>query len=71
MRFDVHVDSNPLQGLLYVTDHPKGTGGEPAVANNCAAHSLDEVEEDCSVVYPVAGNLLLQTVVDFRTMCDR
>jgi len=27
MRYECHVDSNPIEGLLYVTDHPKGAGG--------------------------------------------
>jgi 2OG-Fe(II) oxygenase superfamily len=58
MRYVCHVDSNPLAGLLYVTEHPIGTGGELVVANNPKAANIDEVEEDCSVVYPVAGNLL-------------
>lgn len=58
MRFDVHVDTNPLEGLLYVTDQPKGAGGELAVSNNPQANSLADVDADCSVIYPVAGHLL-------------
>lgn len=58
MRYESHVDSNPLEGLLYVTDHPKGSGGELVVANNPSANSVDEVEADCSIVYPAAGNLI-------------
>ena len=26
MRFECHVDSNPLTGLLFCTDHPAGAG---------------------------------------------
>jgi hypothetical protein len=58
MRYECHVDSNPLEGLLYVTDHPKGTGGELVVANDPVAASVAEVDADCSVIYPVAGNLI-------------
>jgi hypothetical protein len=58
MRYECHVDSNPIEGLLYVTDHVKGTGGELVVANNPAARSVAEVEADASIVYPVAGNLI-------------
>ena len=58
MRYECHVDSNPVEGLLYVTDHPKGSGGELVVANNMVAKSVEEVDADCSVVYPVEGNLI-------------
>lgn len=59
MRYECHVDSNPIEALLYVTDHPKGDGGELAVANNPEASCIEEVEVDASVVYPVSGNLIL------------
>jgi hypothetical protein len=58
MRYECHVDSNPIEGLLYVTDHPKGCGGELVVANNSSASSIDEVNKDCSMVYPVSGNIV-------------
>lgn len=58
MRYEAHVDSNPLEGLLYVTDLPKGCGGELVVANNPKANSIEEIEADCSVIYPVTGNLV-------------
>src|SRR5258708_24472994 len=28
MRYEAHVDSNPLQGLLYVTSHAPGAGAD-------------------------------------------
>lgn len=58
MRYEAHVDSNPIEGLLYCTDHPRGTGGELVVSNNTLAQSVAEIDRDCSVVYPVAGNLV-------------
>lgn len=58
MRYECHVDSNPIEGLLYVTTHPPGSGGELVVANSPAARSVDDVDQDASVVYPVAGNLI-------------
>ncbi|MCW5939870.1 MAG: 2OG-Fe(II) oxygenase [Fimbriimonadaceae bacterium] len=58
MRYECHVDSNPIEGLLYVTDHPKGSGGELVVANSTMANSVSEVDADCSVVYPASGNLI-------------
>ena len=50
MRYECHVDSNPLQGLLYVTSHAPGEGGELAVAANPNAHSVKEVDADCDVI---------------------
>lgn len=58
MRYECHVDSNPVEGLLYATDHPPGSGGELIVANSSSATTVDEVDKNCSVVYPVAGNLV-------------
>jgi hypothetical protein len=57
-RYECHVDTNPIEGLLYVTDHPIGSGGELVVANNVDARSVEEVDEDCSVVYPTSGQLV-------------
>jgi len=58
MRYECHVDTNPIQGMLYVTSHAPGDGGELIVANNSQAHSVEEVENDCSAIYPMAGHLL-------------
>jgi hypothetical protein len=58
MRFECHVDSNPLTGLLFCTDHPAGAGGEFVVANNPAAADITAVERDCSVIRPRAGQLI-------------
>jgi hypothetical protein len=57
-RYICHVDTNPIQGLLYVTTQPPGTGGELVIGNNTAAASLEEIEADCSVIYPQAGHLV-------------
>jgi hypothetical protein len=57
MRFECHVDSNPLTGLLFFTDHPAG-GGELVVGHNPAAVGIEEVERDCSVIRPHAGHLI-------------
>lgn len=57
-RYECHVDTNPVEALLYVTDHPIGSGGELVVANNVDARSVEEVDEDCSIVYPVSGQLV-------------
>ena len=35
MRFECHVDSNPLTGLLFCTDHPNG--GELVFAHSAGA----------------------------------
>jgi hypothetical protein len=56
MRFECHVDSNPLTGLLFCTDHV--SGGELVVANDQTAEGLEEVDRDCSVIRPRAGQLI-------------
>ena len=58
MRYESHIDTVPTVGLLYVTDHPKGSGGELVVANSPSANSVAEIEADCSIVYPAAGNFV-------------
>ena len=58
MRFECHVDSNPLTGLLFCTDQPEGAGGELVFAHDSAASDVDAVERDCSVIRPHAGHLI-------------
>jgi 2OG-Fe(II) oxygenase superfamily len=57
-RYEAHVDSNPIEGLLYVTTNPPGTGGELVVANQSDALGTAAIDSDCSVVYPIAGHLI-------------
>ncbi len=59
MRYECHVDSNPIQGMLYFTDHPPGTGGELVVSNRGDVSGKDAVDDDASRIYPVAGHLVL------------
>jgi 2-oxoglutarate-Fe(II)-dependent oxygenase superfamily protein len=56
MRFECHVDSNPLTGLLFCTDHQ--AGGELVIAHDPAAADVADVERDCSVIRPRAGHLI-------------
>lgn len=56
MRFECHVDSNPLTGLLFCTDHL--AGGELAFAHDASAADIAGVERDCSVIRPQAGHLI-------------
>lgn len=58
MRYICHVDTNPIQGLLYVTSQPPGVGGELVVSNTTTAASLEEIDADCSVIYPQSGHLV-------------
>jgi hypothetical protein len=57
-RYECHVDTNPVEGLLYVTDHPEGTGGELAVSKNVDARSKEEIDADCVELYPKKGELV-------------
>jgi hypothetical protein len=59
MRFECHVDSNPLTGLLFCTDHPAGSGGELTFGHDPAAADIVAVERDCSVIRPRAGHLII------------
>ncbi len=56
MRLECHVDSNPLTGLLFCTDHLRG--GELVVAHDTAAEGLAEIDRACSVIRPHAGQLI-------------
>jgi hypothetical protein len=58
MRYECHVDSNPIEGILYLTTHPPGDGGELVVANRPEASSVDEVDQDYTSVHPVSGHLI-------------
>jgi hypothetical protein len=57
MRFECHVDSNPVTGLLFLTEHPDG-GGELVVANDPGAVGVEALEENRSVIRPQAGQLI-------------
>ena len=57
MRFECHVDSNPLTGLLFCSDHPEG-GGELVFAHDPAAADVEAVDRDCTVIRPHAGHLI-------------
>jgi 2OG-Fe(II) oxygenase superfamily len=56
MRFECHVDSNPLTGLLFCTDH--SAGGELVISHDPDAADIAAVEQDCSVIRPHAGHLI-------------
>jgi hypothetical protein len=59
MRFECHIDSNPLSGLLFCTDHGPGDGGELVFAHDDAARSMADIERSCSVLWPQAGHLVI------------
>ena len=52
MRFECHVDSNPLTGLLFLTDHPAEAGGELVFAHDPGADSVAAVDRDGTVIRP-------------------
>jgi hypothetical protein len=56
MRFECHVDSNPLTGLLFCTDHI--AGGELVVAHDSTAANIAAVDRNCSVIRPHAGHVI-------------
>jgi hypothetical protein len=58
MRFECHVDSNPLTGILFCTDHPAAAGGELVVGNDTSVMGIAAIETDCTVIRPHAGHLV-------------
>jgi len=56
MRFECHIDSNPLTGLLFCTDH--AAGGEMVIGQDATAADIAAVERDCSAIKPRAGHLI-------------
>ena len=58
MRFECHVDSNPLTGLLFCTDHPAGAGGELVFGRDPSAANVAEVERYRSVIQPHLAYLI-------------
>jgi hypothetical protein len=56
MRFECHVDSNPLTGLLFCTDH--SAGGELVISHDPAAADVAAVERNRSIIRPHAGHLI-------------
>jgi hypothetical protein len=58
MRFECHVDSNPLTGLLFVTDHDLGAGGELVFAHDREARSRADIDRSCAVLRSQSGHLI-------------
>lgn len=58
MRYECHVDSNPIEGLLYVTDQPPGRGGELVVAKDTQARGEDAIAHNATRIHPKAGKLV-------------
>jgi hypothetical protein len=56
MRFECHIDSNPLTGVLFCTEHP--AGGELVISHNATAADIAEIERDCSIIRPQTGHLI-------------
>jgi hypothetical protein len=57
MRFECHVDSNPVTGILFLTGHPAGAG-ELVVSHDPDAVGVDEVERDSTLIEPKAGQIV-------------
>ena len=58
MRFECHVDSNPLTGLLFCTDHDRGAGGELVLAHSREARSRADIDRSCAVIRSHSGHLI-------------
>ena len=58
MRFECHVDSNPLTGLLFCTDHDLGAGGELVFGHVREASGRHDIDRSCSVIRSQSGHLI-------------
>jgi hypothetical protein len=56
MRSECCVDSNPVTGVLFFTDHP--TGGELVVSHDPDAIGVAGLERDCTAIRPESGQLI-------------
>jgi hypothetical protein len=57
-RYECHVDTNPIEGLLYFTNHPLGSGGDLILSNRGDVPSIVDVDEDAARIEPIAGHLV-------------
>lgn len=58
MRYECHIDSNPIEGLLYVTEHPPTTGGELVVARDPDARGIEAISRRATRIFPASGKLV-------------
>jgi Rps23 Pro-64 3,4-dihydroxylase Tpa1-like proline 4-hydroxylase len=59
MVYECHVDSNPVQGMLYTATLENADGGALVVGLNPEAKSIEEVDADCQEIHPKANHLVL------------
>lgn len=59
MRFECHVDSNPLTGILFLSDHDVAGGGELVISSDPQVRGITEIEEDCVAIQARVGKLIL------------
>ena len=58
MRFECHVDSNPVTGLLFCTDHPAGRAANSSSRMTRRPAESRRGDRDCSVIRRSAGRLI-------------
>ena len=58
MRYECHVDSNPIEGLLYATNQPAGSGGDLVVASDTRARGIEAISQSAVRIYPCVGKLV-------------
>lgn len=57
-RYEAHVDTNPVEALLFATTHSRDQGGTLVVANDVKASDIDKIEANATRIDPVAGKLI-------------
>jgi len=58
MRYEAHIDSNPVEALLYATDHSMDDGGELVVSNKPHVWGVKDIKADCTRIWPRKGQLV-------------
>ena len=59
MVYECHVDSNPIQGMLYTATLGPEDGGALVVSRNPEAKSIADVDKNCIEIYPKQDHLVL------------
>lgn len=59
MIYECHVDSNPVQGMLYTATLSPDEGGALVVGRDPRAASVEAVDRDCTEIYPKANHLVV------------
>lgn len=58
MRYEAHVDTNPVEGILFATSHEPAEGGELVFGRSEDANSIQEIDRSSVRIAARAGSLI-------------